>query len=587
MIKSLYPGEIDNSSLKGAFGDELKRGLVDTQDYVLLPSDVVAPLVNHYKGGPQFPRTVQNLGTVLRPLYQVVLYPVRFDIFYCDDKTPEPKDKPDQIRYYAANPSFKSAVDSFKSLFFVTGFPIRVWLKDNCIDASSVESLSVNGDYKRARTSGLHRRILSEDVERHNNWKLFRAYSDFEGSVRDILGDGESIQIIIESVKKYSPLEVDWPRNKFLQDWKKSLQSGDLIDAFDKSRKWNIGKVKTVDQEGNVSVHFIGFNESCDIVINAQDHISRILCLHVRTVDRLAAWQEGTSIDICVTEPDQETVWVGAKVMELDLANEKLKASFSKNFRDSQLKLLSSASPIASTEAMDVEPNENDDAIKKRATSVLGETTVEETKILSTTVDSVMETDDQIEKWFDIYGEYVCPIYTHTTKPATHVTTVSTIPKTTSYGGYSSYYDNVKGSPIAKGIVGLQNLGNTCFMNSILQCLSSTYSLTQVFLSDSHLKQINYDNPLGHKGKVALAYAKLMKDIWSNEFVKIAPRDFKLTIGEFQPQFAGYYQQDSQEFMNFLFDGLHVSICFGERFLITLSHYFRDSSITGRYESHS
>jgi UDP-N-acetylglucosamine 2-epimerase len=40
----------------------------------------------------------------------------------------------------------------------------------------------------------------------------------------------------------------------------------------------------------------------------------------------------------------------------------------------------------------------------------------------------------------------------------------------------------------------------------------------------------------------------------------IVPRDFKNTIGEFRPQFAGTEQQDSQEFMNFLLDGLHEDL---------------------------
>lgn len=40
--------------------------------------------------------------------------------------------------------------------------------------------------------------------------------------------------------------------------------------------------------------------------------------------------------------------------------------------------------------------------------------------------------------------------------------------------------------------------------------------------------------------------------------MKVVPRELKTAIGEFQPQFAGYDQQDAQELMNFLLDGLHV-----------------------------
>ena len=41
---------------------------------------------------------------------------------------------------------------------------------------------------------------------------------------------------------------------------------------------------------------------------------------------------------------------------------------------------------------------------------------------------------------------------------------------------------------------------------------------------------------------------------------QVIPREFKRIIGDFQPQFAGYDQQDSQEFMSFLLDGLHEDL---------------------------
>lgn len=66
---------------------------------------------------------------------------------------------------------------------------------------------------------------------------------------------------------------------------------------------------------------------------------------------------------------------------------------------------------------------------------------------------------------------------------------------------------SVLSSSARKGVTGLQNLGNTCFMNSGLQCLSNTTELTKYFLFDLYKKDINAKNPLGMGGKLAVSYA--------------------------------------------------------------------------------
>jgi len=157
--------------------------------------------------------------------------------------------------------------------------------------------------------------------------------------------------------------------------------------------------------------------------------------------------------------------------------------------------------------------------------------------------------------WFPFDSERICAQNTHTVGP---YKPGKKVPSYTS--GYRSYSSHSEGTPEQRGAVGLRNLGNTCFMNSTLQCLSHTPILTEYFVEKQHISEINRDNPLGWKGRIADEYASLMLKMWSNKYTVVSPTDFKSVIGQFAPRFSGYAQHDSSELLSFLLDGLHEDL---------------------------
>ncbi|KAI8902485.1 hypothetical protein BC833DRAFT_572969 [Globomyces pollinis-pini] len=121
-------------------------------------------------------------------------------------------------------------------------------------------------------------------------------------------------------------------------------------------------------------------------------------------------------------------------------------------------------------------------------------------------------------------------------------------------------------------ITGLENLGNTCYLNCVLQILCHTPPIQLHFLQPLISPILPRKKLLDDANKRSLrsssetdislwtSFCSILSKMWDTGEKHISPEPFITNLRQLLPMFKGYQQQDAQELMREMLDLIHTEL---------------------------
>ena len=137
-------------------------------------------------------------------------------------------------------------------------------------------------------------------------------------------------------------------------------------------------------------------------------------------------------------------------------------------------------------------------------------------------------------------------------------------------------------------LIGLNNIGATCYINSILQCLNQTPSLTNYFLDDSNQEMILNNNIIKENKnlpQLSPSYLQLTRMLWdkNRKGISFSPNNFLETIEKMNPMFKNGQKNDFIDFIIFIIEQIHRELkrpINFEKYSVPLNQYDRKNAFS-------